>query len=578
MTGRANFGRLNKNDVSSGQQSTAHVLEGLGRAVGALGSAVENNFRENQRLAGENYERARSFWLRTNYAPDLEKAESPEAVDSLRKTADEHLQKMGEQMLGGEKNFKRYLEHTRKGELFTQELNALDAAGKKRVTEAQAEALNAQKIALAAKEYAALSDDPEAQAEFKENLRREFAGPGGIVGVDKTAAFMAAFEKRALAELNDRDYLRALNHTASDPAAAQKDFLDAKQFIHLTPQQREHFLTQTQRLLAAAEGTGADREIHPVLDTFAGVAEAAPALAAQLLKDLRENPASRSISPQLDTLMGREKREAFEKALGTLRADKFKSALSAMEELAKNPDMKTGRDALAAFSMAEQEFNLLKPVKDKKGNIKPIMDEKGDELNVEQLTRRLITARETVNGFLAKGTLVSADYKNKALNMSREYARRLGEELSRRPQAVYKKWFQDTSDEFAVELINNMAKSLKLADEDRGGVYYDFIRNAAARKINLASTDEAEKTRVRELFEAVRMRYLQNRADVPAGAYGAVILDGRAAAYSPKADPNLGVAAKGYEGYKYEIIDGVEELVKRNAAGEIVDIINAEHA
>lgn len=601
MNGRANFGRMNRTDVSSGQDSYARALEGLGRAVGALGAAVENNYRENQRLAGENYERARSFWLRTNYAPGLEKAASPEDVDALRKNADEHLQKMGEQMLGGEKNFKRYLQHTRRGELFTQELNALDAAGKKRVTEAQTEALNAQKIALAAKEYAALPDDPETQAEFKENLRREFAGPDGALGVEKTAAFMEAFEKRALAELNDRDYLRALNRAVSDPDAAKKEFLDAKLFIHLTPQQREHFFAHAQRIAAAREGTGKDREIYPVVDAFAGVAEASPALAAQLLKDLRENPASRPVSPELDKLMGQNNALAFKNALGALRADKFKTALNAMEELAKSPDMQTGRDAVAALSMAEQEFNLLKPVTDKKGKQKPITDENGRELSGGQLTRRLITARETVNGFLEKGTLVLDENKKKALAMSREYAKRIGSELAKKPQAVYRSKRNlsgagtvlfaaplyglelalrpgETADQTAVDLINDMADKINMPPEDRGGIYYDFIRNAAARNLNLASAEEAEKKRVRELFEQVRMRYLQNRAGVPSGAYGAVILDGRAAAYAPNADPNLGAVAKGYDGYKYETIDGVEQLVRRNAAGEIVDIINAEHA
>lgn len=601
MSGQANFGRMSRTDVSSGQETAANALEGLGRAVGALGRAVENNFRENQRLAGENYERARSFWLRTNYAPDLEKAASTRAVDALRKNADEHLHKMGVEMLGGEKNFKSYLERAKRGELFAQELNALDAAGKKRVTEAQTEALNAQKIALAAKEYAALPDDPKTQAEFKNNLRREFAGPGGIIGVEKTAALMAAFEKRALAELNDRDYLRALNRAVSDPDAAKKELLDAKFFIHLTPQQREHFFAHAQRMAAAQEGTGKDPEIYPVVDAFAGVAEAAPALAVQLLKDLREKPASRTVPPELDRLMGEENAKAFKTALTALRADKYKTALNSMEELAKSPDMQTGRDALAALAMAQTEFNLLKPVTDKKGKQKPITDENGDELGGERLTRRLITARETLNGFLAKGTLVGDAYKKEALNMSREYAKRIGKELANRPKAVYETkrdlsgaitvWPAapgyalslvlrpgQTADQTAVDLINDFAASSRLADEDRGGIYYDFIRNAAAKNINLASAEEADKTRARELFEQVRMRYIQNRAHVPAGNYGAVILDGRAAPYAPNADPGLGAPAKGYDGYKYETVDGVEQLVKRNAAGEIVDIINAEHA
>ena len=71
---------------------------------------------------------------------------------------------------------------------------------------------------------------------------------------------------------------------------------------------------------------------------------------------------------------------------------------------------------------------------------------------------------------------------------------------------------------------------------------------------------------------------LQNRAGVPDGAYGTVILNGAAAAYAPNANPKLGAPAKGYDGYQFEILDGVEQLVKRNSAGEIVDIINAQHA
>lgn len=597
----AHLGRMSRTDVSSGKEAAAHALAGLGRMVGELGRAVQQNARENQRLAGENYERARSFWLRNNYAPDLNNADSETAVDNLRLAADKHLQEMGETMLGGKDNFKRYLECGRRGEMFAQELNALDAAGKKRITQAQTEALNAQKIALAAKEYAALPDDPQTQAEFKDALKMEFAKDETALDSAKTTAFMAAFEKRALAELNDRDYLLALNRVQQDPYSAQKDFLDATKFRYLTPQQREHFWAHCERLKTAQDATVKDPDIYALVDTFAGVLEAAPVMAAQLLKDLHEGPASRDISPQLAEIAGEDNVKYFQTALRSLRADKYKTALNAMQALAQSPDTQTGRQALAAMAQVQQEFNLLKPVTDKKGKQKPITDENGKELSDSQLMRRLIAARETVNGFLENGTLISEGNKKEALAISREYAQRIGKELAKKPRPVYKTKrnfsgaaaslfvaplyamelaFQPgtTADQTAVDLINDMAEEVKLPDQDRGAIYYDFIRNAAARGINLACAEEAEKTRTRELFEQVRMRYIQNRANVPAGAYGAVILNGTAVPYSPAADDQLGRGAKGYDDYKFETVDGQEQLVRRNAAGEIVDIINAEHA
>lgn len=606
---QGSLGRMARTDASGAAHGLAGALDSVGRMAGALGRAVENNYAENQRRSGENYERARSIYLRGSYVPDLERAGSLEGVDEIRKNADQHLYQLGVEMLGGEENFNKYLEQSRRGALFEQELNVLTAAGKKRVSAAQAEALNAQKIALAAKEYAALPDNEDTRTAFKENLRREFsagrvenAGPGTeMLSPAQTAALMEAFDKRALAELNARDYMRALNRVKAAPAAAQKELLDQKYFANLTPQQREHFLSLAERTQQAYDNTGKDPDIYSVVDTFAGVAEASPVLAAQLLSDLRANPSSRRMDPQLAELMGEERAGMFAQAVRSLRADKYKTALNLMEELAESPDMQTGRDAAAALAAAQAEFKLLTPGKNKKGHLQPVVDETGKELSGPALTRRLITARETLNGYLAAGTLVNDENKKAVLNMSREYAKRLGQEIAQQPEALYKTkrnlpaaaavFFASpgyalklaaqpgrTADETAVNLINEFAREAQAADEDRGALYYDFIRNAAARKINLESAEEAEKTRARELFEQVRMRYLQNRAGVPDGAYGTVILNGAAAAYAPNANAKLGAPAKGYDGYQFEILDGVEQLVKRNSAGEIVDIINAQHA